>query len=194
MACCVFSGCSGGGVGGDEASARATTAESSSGGCSCWCVLLFLAAGGLVLTFYETRIAEDARRDVVAEIDGIRGRIETLMSGSVGMSIGQLGSNPRFAPSALGGLIEARDRMVAARTRLRELADAGEEVAEQGAQVRGLAGEQRGEAARRVGAAVVHKPLARDGEDVRADGSAALRRERSLSLIKRSVNESSSLT
>ena len=93
-------------------------------------VLLFLAAGGLVLTFYETRIAEDARRDVVAEIDGIRGRIETLMSGSVGMSIGQLGSNPRFAPSALGGLIEARDRMVAARTRLRELADAGEEVAE----------------------------------------------------------------
>jgi len=92
-------------------------------------VLVFLASGALVFAFYEGRIADDARRDVATEIAGIEGQIESLLSGSVGLSIGPLGSDPRFAPSALAGLLEARDQMWEARDRLRELAAAGEDVA-----------------------------------------------------------------
>ncbi|MEM9801791.1 MAG: serine/threonine-protein kinase [Planctomycetota bacterium] len=91
-------------------------------------VVGFLAVGGVVLSRYERRIQAVEQEDTANEIASIADRLDSLRSGSVGLALGSLSDDPRFAPSALPKMLEERERIVEIRERLDELAESGEEV------------------------------------------------------------------
>lgn len=89
-------------------------------------LLVLLGAGGPVvasgLTARHDRLlaAENERRETEI-VEAVRREVEAASSGVIGLSRSSIGFDPRFAPSALPALEEARGGLFAARERLEQV-------------------------------------------------------------------------
>lgn len=91
-------------------------------------VVAFALVGSIVLSHYEGRLEDDERATVATEIESIAARIGRIENDQDELAGSTIVNDPRYAPTALPGLLEDRDVLYGLQERLRVLASEGETV------------------------------------------------------------------